>query len=151
MAEYEHQFNLKDEVQMTLVVSEMPKDVKREFPTGVTKLFEITEKLSIIINEMVPDDGPVPKDLGSVGMQVARTTHSDQDASNNMSYDNVCAIAGTIIKLAKEHTRKDQTERANGHRDDGGQNKQGSRDRNLIGTVTKDSIRWKQRQRQRQS
>ena len=106
MAEYEHQFNLKDEVQMTLVVLEMPKDVKREFPTGVAKLFEITEKLSIIINEMVPDDGPVPKDLGSVGMQVARTTHSYQDASNNMSYDNVRAMSGTKFKVGKGADKK---------------------------------------------
>ena len=51
------------------------------------------EKLEININEMMADDGRVPMDLGSVGTHDARRTQSDQDVSNDMSYDAVCAMA----------------------------------------------------------
>ena len=51
------------------------------------------KQLEIIINEIMADDGPVPMDLGNVGAHDARTTQSDQDASNDTSYDDVCAIA----------------------------------------------------------
>ena len=40
----------------------MPNDIKREFLTGPSKYGEIMEKLEIIINEMMADDGPVPMD-----------------------------------------------------------------------------------------
>ena len=61
------------------------------------------EKLEIIINEMTADDGPAPMDLDSVGTHDARTTQSDQDASNDMSYDDVCVRSrGTDTQLAKE-------------------------------------------------
>ena len=66
----------------------MPKDIKREFLTGPRKFDEIMEKMDVIINDMVADDGPAPTDLGND----ARTTQSDPDASNNMSYDDECAI-----------------------------------------------------------
>ena len=42
---------------------------------------------------MMADDGPVPVDLGNVGTHDARTAQSDQDTNNDMSYDDVCAIA----------------------------------------------------------
>ena len=42
----------------------MLKDIKREFLTGPEKLDEIMEKLDIIVNDMVADDGPAPMDLG---------------------------------------------------------------------------------------
>ena len=71
----------------------MPRDIKREFLTGPRNFDEIMEKLEIITNEMMGDDGPVPLDLGSVGTHDARATQSDQDASKDMSYDDVCAIA----------------------------------------------------------
>ena len=65
VAEHEHQFKVIDETQKTFVVREMmPKDIKREFLTGPRKFDEIMEKLEIIINEMMADDGPVPIDLG---------------------------------------------------------------------------------------
>ena len=68
VAEYEHQFKTIDAAQKILVVREMmPKDVKREFLTGPRNLDEIMEKLEIIVNEMMTDDGPVPMDLGNVG------------------------------------------------------------------------------------
>ena len=44
----------------------MPKDIKREFLTEPRKFDEIMEKLEIIINEMMADDGPGPNDLGNV-------------------------------------------------------------------------------------
>ena len=84
----------------------MPKDIKREFLTGPRKFDEIMEKLEIIINEMMADDGPAPMDLGNVGTHDARTTQSDQDASNDMSYDDVCAIAWKGYKAGKGAGKK---------------------------------------------
>ena len=90
VAEYEHQFKVIDDAQNTFVVREMmPKDIKREFLTGPKTFFEIMEKLEIIINEIMADDGPVPLALENVGTHDARTTQSDQDTSNHMSYDDV--------------------------------------------------------------
>ena len=94
VAECVHQFKAIDEAQKTLVVREMMlKDIKREFLTGPPKFDEIMENLEIIIIEMMADDGPVPLDLGNVGTHDAKTTQSDSDKSNDMSYDDVCAIA----------------------------------------------------------
>ena len=61
---------MTNEAQKIFVVREMvPKDITREFLTGPRKLDENTEKLEIIVNEMVADDGPIPMDLEmSVGM-----------------------------------------------------------------------------------
>ena len=65
VAEYEDQFKVIDEAQKILVVREMmPEDIKREFLTGPRKFDEIVEKLEIIINEVMADDGLVPMDLG---------------------------------------------------------------------------------------
>ena len=94
VAEYELQFKVIDEAQKIFVVREMmPKDTKRDFLTGPRKFDEIMEKLEIIVNEMVADDGPALKDLGNVGAYDAKTTQSDSDTSNDMSYEDVCAIA----------------------------------------------------------
>ena len=68
VTEYEHQFKAIDEAQKTYVVREVvPKDIKREFLKGLRKFDELMEKLEIITNEMMADDGPVPMDLGNVG------------------------------------------------------------------------------------
>ena len=62
------------ETQKSFVVREMmPKDIKREFLTGPTKFDEIMEKLEIIINDMMADDGQVPLDLRNVGTHDTRT------------------------------------------------------------------------------
>ena len=91
VAEYEHQFKAIGEAQKTFVVREtMPKDIKREFLAGPRKFDEIMEKLEIIINEMMADDGPLPMDLENVGTHDVRTTQSDQDARNDTSCDDVC-------------------------------------------------------------
>ena len=74
VAEYEHQFKVVDEAVL--------KDIKREFLTGQRKFHGIMEKLEVIANEMMSDDGPTPMDLGNVGAYDAKTTHSDQDTSN---------------------------------------------------------------------
>ena len=94
VAEYEHQFRVIDEAQKIFVVREMmPKDTKREFLTGLRKFDQIMEKLEIIINEMIADDGPTPMDLGSVSGYDTKTIQGDSDTSNDMSYEDVCAIA----------------------------------------------------------
>ena len=67
----------------------MPTDIKREFLTGSIPI----EKLEIIINERIPDDGPVPLGLDNVGTHDARATQSDHDTSNDMWYHDACAIA----------------------------------------------------------
>ena len=129
VAEYEHLFKMIDETRKRFVVREMmPKDIKREFLTGRRKFDEIMEKLEIIINEMMADCGPVKIGLG---MSV-RTTQGDQDASNDMSYDDVCAIAWKGYKSGERTGKKGPNEAgtwyrgkgadewASGNRDDGG-------------------------------
>ena len=93
VTEYEHQFKVIDEAKTFVVREMMPTDIKRGFLTGPRKFDELMDKLEIIVNEMMAVDGRAPMDLGSVGTHDARTTQSDQDASNDMSYDDVCAIA----------------------------------------------------------
>ena len=53
------------------------------------------------MNEMMADDGPVPMDLVNVGAHDTLTTQSDSDTSNDMSYEDVCAIASTMRTKAK--------------------------------------------------
>ena len=78
---------------MFVVREMMPEDIKREFLTQPRNFDEIMEKLEIIVNEMMADDGPVPMDLGNVGTHDTKTTQNDPDTSNDMSYEDVCAIA----------------------------------------------------------
>ena len=89
MAEYEHQFKAIDEAEKTFVVREMIDAEGHQ--TGVPE--EIMEKLEIIVNEMMADDGPIPMDLGNVGAHDAKMTQSVSDMSDDMSYDDVRAIA----------------------------------------------------------
>ena len=70
VAEYEHQFKTIDEAQKIFFVREiMPEDIRQEFLTGPRKFDEIMEKLEIIVIEMMADDGPIPMDLGNVGVR----------------------------------------------------------------------------------
>ena len=65
VVEYEHQFKVMDEAQKILVVRRMmQKDIRRELLTGPRKCDEIMEKLEIIVNEMMADDGPTPNGPG---------------------------------------------------------------------------------------
>ena len=81
VAEYGYHFKVIDEAHKTFVETEMmPKGIRREFI------------IIIIINEMMADDGPAPMDLGSVGVHAAGMMQGDQDMSNDMSYDDMCAV-----------------------------------------------------------
>ena len=91
---------------MFVVREMMPKDIKREFLTGPRKFDEIMEKLKIIVNEMMADDGPTPMDLVNVGTHDAKTTQNDSDTSNDMSYEDVCAIAWKGSKAGKGAGKK---------------------------------------------
>ena len=103
VAEYEHKFKAIDEAQQMFVVREMmPKDIKREFLTGPRKFDEIIEKLEIIANEMMADDGPVPMDLRNVGTHDTKMTQNDSDTSN----EDVCAIAWKGYKAGKGAGKK---------------------------------------------
>ena len=107
MAEYEHQFKVIDEAQKIFVVREMmPKDIKREFLTEPRRFDEIMEKLEIIINEMMADEGRVPMDLGNVSGHDTKPTLFDSDMSNDMSYEVVCAIAWKGYKAGKGAGKK---------------------------------------------
>ena len=64
------------------------------------------ERLEIIINEMMADDEPIPMDLKNKGSHGAKTTQSDQDTSNDTSYDDVCAIARKGCKAGKGAGKK---------------------------------------------
>ena len=64
------------------------------------------EKLEIIVNDMMADDGPIPMDLGNVGAYDAKTTQSDSDTSNDMSYEGVCAVAWKGYKAGKGAGKK---------------------------------------------
>ena len=59
------------------------------------------EKLEIIVNEMMADDGPAPVDLENVGTHDTKMTQNDSDTSNDMSYEDVCAIACKGYKAGK--------------------------------------------------
>ena len=90
-------------------------------------------------------------DLGYVGAYDAKTTQSNSDTSNDMSYEDVCAIAWKVYKAGKGtgkkgpsglgvwHRGKGADEWTSGRRDDGGKEaKRAPRAANLIGTATKD-------------
>ena len=122
-----------DEAQKILVVREMmPKDIKRDFLTGPRKFDEIMEKLEITVHEMMADDGPVPMDLGNVRGHDTKSTQGDSDTSNDMSHEDVCAIAWKGYEACKGagkkgpngsgtwHRGKGADERTSGRRDDGG-------------------------------
>ena len=116
VAEYERQFKVIDEAQKIFVVrTMMPKDIEREFLTGPRKFDEIMEKLEIIVNEMMSDDGPTPKDLDHVGACDAKTTQSDPDTSNDMSYEDVCAIAWEGVQgQQRSRQKRGQMDREHG-------------------------------------
>ena len=117
VAEYEHQFKTIDEAQKIFVVREMmPKDIKREFLTGPRKFDEIMEKLEIILNEMMADDGPVPTDLVNVGTHDMNMMQSDSGTSNDMSHEDVCAIAWKGYKAGKGAGKKGPNESGTWHR-----------------------------------
>ena len=96
-----------DVAQKTFVVREMrPKELKREFLTGPRMFDEIMEKLEVVMNEMMADEGRVPMDLGDSGAHDAKMTQGDQEADNKMSYDDMCAMAWKGYKAGKGTGKK---------------------------------------------
>ena len=95
------------------------------------------EKLEIIVNEMMADDGPVPMELENVVTHDTKMTQNDSDTSTDMSYEDVCAIAWNGYKACKGagekgpngsgtwHRGKGADEWPSRKRDDGG--KKGSK------------------------
>ena len=123
----------------------MPRDIRREFLTEPTKFDEIMENLEIIINKMMADDGPVPMDLGKVGSQDAKMTRSDSDTSNDMSFDDVRAVAWKGYKAGKGTGKKGPNGLGVWHRGEGADDmtkerrkevRRAPRAANLTGTVT---------------
>ena len=90
VAEYEHQFKTIDEAQKKFVV-----------------------------REMMADDGPVPMDLGNVGTHDTKMTQGDSDTSNDMSYEDVCAIAWKGYKAGKGAGKKGPSGSGTWHRGKG--------------------------------
>ena len=80
------------------------------FLTGPRKLGEIMEKLEILVNEMMADEGPLPVDLGSVGVHDTKTTHGESDTINDMSYEEMCVITWKVYKN-RQGSRQEGTER----------------------------------------
>ena len=114
VAEYELRFKEIDEAQKTFVVRQvMPKDIKREFFTGPTKFDEVMDKLEIIINEMMADDGPVPMDLGNeMSVCTMRRRHRVIRTRAATCHTKTCAQSlGKGTKLARQRARKDRTDR----------------------------------------
>ena len=151
VAEHEHQFKTIDEAQKIFVVREMmPNDIKR-VPDGTEKIRRNYEKLEILANEMMANDGPVPMDLGNVGVHDTKTTHGDSDTSNDTSYEDVCTSAWKDTEPAREQAKRGQMDREHGivgkelmtGRAAGGttearkEARRASRAENPIGTVTR--------------
>ena len=70
------------------------------------------EKLDIIINEMMADDGPVPVDLGNVGTHDARTTRSE--CFGHVIRRRACDRLDSVQSRGKGQARKDRTDRGHG-------------------------------------
>ena len=118
VAEYEHQFKKIDEAQKMFVVRECEGHQTGVFD-GTEKFDEIMGELEIIVNEMMADDGPIPVDLGSVGTHDAKMAQGDSDTSNDMSYEDVCAIAWKGYKAGKGAGKKGQHGSGTWHRGKG--------------------------------
>ena len=111
---------------------------------GPRKIDEIMEKLEIIVDEMMADDGPVPMELGNVGTHDTKTTQNDSDTSNDMSYADVCAIAWKGYKAGKGAGKKGSSGSGAWHRGKGAdewpsgkRDERASREANPMGTVTR--------------
>ena len=75
----------------------MPKDIKLEFLREPRRFDEIMEKLEIIVNEMMVDDGLLAMDLGNVGSHDTKMTQNDFKTSKDMSHEHVCVPHNTLL------------------------------------------------------
>ena len=77
--------------------------------TGPRKFDEIMEKLEIIVNETMADDGPTPMDLGDVSGHDAKTTQSDSDMSTETESDRERRQRQDKKNKREDKTRKEKT------------------------------------------
>ena len=92
------------------------------------------EKLEIIVNEMMADDGPIPMELGNVCAYDAKTAQSDSVMSNDMSHEDVCATARKGYKAGKGAGKKGPNGSGTWHR---GKGARAPRATKIIGTATR--------------
>ena len=64
------------------------------------------EKLEVVINEMMTNEGRVAMDLGDTGAHDAKMTQCDQETDNKMLHDDMCAIAWKRYKVGKGSGKK---------------------------------------------
>ena len=64
------------------------------------------EKLEIIIDEVLANDGPTPVALGSVDVHDAGMMQSDPDMGNDTSYDDMCATGWKGCTVGKGAGKK---------------------------------------------
>ena len=102
---------------------------------GPRNFDEIMEKQEIIVNEMMADYGPVPMDLGNVGTHDTKMTQNDFDTGNDMSYEDVCAIAWKGYKAGKGAGKKGPNGSGTWHRER--RQRRAPRAANSIGTATR--------------
>ena len=115
VAEYEHQFKVIDEAQKIFAVwVMMPKDIKRELQTGPRKFDEIMEKLEIIVDEMMADDGPVPMDLGNVSGHDTKSTQVTRTPAMTCHAKTCVLSPGKGTGLAREQARRDRSDQDHG-------------------------------------
>ena len=126
MAEYEHQLKVIDEAHKIFVVREMiPKDIKREYLAGPRKFEAGDHRQRNDCRRRTSADGSVER------RHDTKTTQSNSGMSNDMSFEDVRAIAWKVYKAGKGarkklpngsgtwHRGKGADEWTSGRRDDG--------------------------------
>ena len=79
-----------------------------EFLTGPRKFDEVMEKLEIIVDDMMADDGPIPMDLGEMSVRTTRRRHRAIRTRATKCHMKTCApCIGKGTKPAREQARKD--------------------------------------------
>ena len=86
----------------------VPNYINREFLTGPRKFDEIMEKLEIVVNEMMADDGPVSKILG-MSVRTTRRRHRATRTQASTCHTKTCAPSpGKGTRLAREQAKRDR-------------------------------------------
>ena len=98
VAECEHQFKAIDEAQQTFGERNDAEGHQVRVFGGTEEILRNYGKVGDHLNGMIA--------LENVGTHDARTIQSDQDASNDMSYDDVCAIAWKGYEVGKGAGKK---------------------------------------------
>ena len=102
---------MTDEAQKIFVVREMvPKDITREFLTGLRKIDENMEKLEIMTNEMA-DSGPILMDLGMWVEMTRRRLRATRTRAMTRHTKTGAPSPGKGTKPAKEPAKRVQMDR----------------------------------------